>query len=170
MRKAPFVIGGVVLTAAFLLNPMVGLDLLGLGDGGVAGPSARDMAAAVSGTWELRFEGEPAARTVVITPARSRPATAHASWVAPAAACSEHTVIASAAACIDAWTMPLVVEVTDGVAPVAGVGAYRVEAGGFDYLTLTIGRDELGGELVDGRATLVARGTRRTATLVRRPR
>lgn len=171
MRKAPIVIGGVVLTAAFLLNPMVGLDLLGLRDRG--GPSARAMAADVVGTWDLRFDDEPAPRTVVITPARSRPRadTARASWVAPAAACSDHTIIASAAACLDSWTMPLVVEVSGGAAPVAGVGIYSVLAGGYGAtLTLTIGREVLRGRLVDGRATLFDETTGRNATLVRRPR
>lgn len=171
MRKVPIVIGGVVLTAAFLLNPVVGLDLLGLRDEG--GPSAREMAADVVGTWDMQVEGDPVARTVVITPARSRPrpATARASWVAPAAACSDHTIIASAAACLDSWTMPLNVEVIGGAAPVAGVGTYTVEGGGYGAtLRLTIGRDELRGTLADGRATLSDDTGTQRATLVRRPR
>lgn len=169
MRTMRLAIGGVVLTVAFLLNPMVGCDLLGLRDRG--GPSARAMAADVVGTWDLRVDGEPAVRTVVISPARARPrtTTAGASWVAPAAACSDHTIIASAAACLDSWTMPLVVEVSGGATPVAGVGTYSVTAGGYGAtLNLTIGREELRGRLADGRATLFDETTGRNATLVRR--
>lgn len=165
MRKLPIVIGGVVLAAAFLLNPVVGLDLLGLRDRDA--PSARELAAQVVGTWDLQVEGEPGQRAVVIKPARPGPTAARASWIAPAAACSDHTLIASAAACLDSWTMPLIVEVSGPAGVSVGTGAYRV-GDGPPLLRLTVGAEDLRGALADGRATLVDDAGGRRATLVRR--
>ena len=168
MRNVRLAISGAALTVALLLNPMVACNRLEARH--ASGPTADQMAAQVVGTWDLRVEGA-AVRTVVISPARAAPPpppTERASWIAPAAACSNHTVIASAAACRSSWTMPLLVEVTAGAAVVTGVGSLTTLGGVVGTLTLEFGRETLSGEIADGRATLFDPAARQGATLVRR--
>lgn len=154
-------ISGALFVATLLLNPMVACRGHGVS-------RATEMKAASTGTWELRLDGAPP-RRLEFTAASERTLEWTAlDWVAPAAACSGHTVIASAAACLDSWTMPLTVREVGTVAA-AGVGEYTVDAKQRAELRFQVGEMKATARFARGRAvgTVHLETSDREGTLVR---
>ena len=129
-------IGGAVLLAALVVNPLYACGLFQAGQS-----LEQQMARTVRGRWELRIDGAPAVRYLDITPLRAvpPPLTARAGLIAPAAACGHHTVVAPAAACGGTWAMPLVVRLPDGGAVAVGRGEFIEASHGRPELKLTVG-------------------------------
>jgi hypothetical protein len=83
---------------------------------------AREMRAAVEGTWTIRSPADPDTPgreyTVIITqsdePRRAAASTRGWSLVAPASACGSRSFVRTASACVDGSSMPLDVQLVDG--------------------------------------------------------
>lgn len=121
MRK--HLVTGALGLAALILNPFYACNPFA--------PSytysAKEMKAAVEGTWTLTTEG----RSYVFHVKQGNRARQHSSrsMIPSAQACGTRTLVASASACIDSSDMPVVVtlegETTDGMFTVHGTTFHR---------------------------------------------
>lgn len=112
MRK---IVLGVAATVAFAMNPA----FVGCGGTDLSYSfGAKEMSAAIAGTWTLTAQGRTHTFTLAQTTSdvqgRATPA-----FFSEAAACSHRTLVASAAACADSTDMPLLVRFADGSEHVA---------------------------------------------------
>lgn len=146
-RQVKIVVAGTVALAAFLVTPYFLYRETGFGFG------ARELRAAVEGTWQVetaRPGGAPELTTVVIRQARGPvQLSAGRGLIRSAEACGNRSLIASAEACLDTTEMPLELRAPNrrGV-----VGRGRLFVGGlhFNAGELTI---EIRGHTVVARIT-----------------
>jgi hypothetical protein len=157
----------IAALAFFLMNP-----------GFACGPGepqyqygAAELRAAIEGDWALTITptgGAPVQHTLNIKQATKAPgasaSTGRGGLVRAAYACGNRTLVASADACIDSTSMPLVVTVSSGTPPVTAT-----TTGTFNVMSLVFTRGTLytsaGG--VDVRAEIDADGTVFSASPVR---
>lgn len=101
--------------------------------------TAKDMKAAIEGTWELTVEG----KTTKFTLEQASTVAVHTpdgGLVRSAVACNQRTLVKSAAACIDGSQMPLEVRVVSGPFALPAKGTFMVYAK-FDKGTLFLNSD-----------------------------
>lgn len=107
MRKIAL---GAAAAIAFAMNPA----FVGCGGNDLSYSfGAKEMSAAVAGTWTLTGHGKTHTFTLAQKTANVN-ARATSAFFREAAACSHRTLVASAAACADSTDMPLLVTFADG--------------------------------------------------------
>jgi hypothetical protein len=127
---------------ALIVSPFYGCSRVGGGgDRRELRFSDVEMRAAVEGTWEIRLleNGAPKG-TITIQVAQAggaRRTSDRGGWIQEAAACSHHTFVKSAEACLDSATMPLEIEVIAGATTAERpTGTFEVE--GTEFLDGTL--------------------------------
>jgi hypothetical protein len=129
-------LASVLGLAAFLLNP--NLACSGLGEEDKFQYGAAEMKAAVEGVWEAKvaYAGESAEFRFQVAQATSVQTAAHGAkrlspregWVQSAHACSDRSLIASAAACESSSSMPLTASYVSGDTKLGSMTLWATEA------------------------------------------